>query len=234
MKILLVDDEPLELDQLEYLITPSFPNWSFYKCRDASEALQLAKEHRFYLAFLDIQMPGKNGLELAKEFKKTQEFDIIMVTAFQTFEYAQEGLRIGVNDYITKPIIESELLEVLKRYEHWNTYSKVIFEALIILHEEYSKKITLSSIAERIHLNPTYLSRKFFEEIGMGFAEYLNSYRLDISKKLLAELKDYSMSIVAEKCGFNSQHYFSSMFRKKFGVTPSEYRAQIKNMHVIS
>lgn len=228
MNILLVDDEALELDQLEYIMKAQFPNWTFYKAQDASIALQLAGKVKISLAFLDIQMPGKNGLELAKELKKNYELDIIMVTAFQSFEYAKASLRIGVNDYLTKPIVESELLGLLEKYQKWSSKNDSMQEVLSIIREEYHEKLSLSFVASRIHLNATYLSRKFYEEIGIGFADYLNAYRLEMAKKLLLNQRDMSMAVIAEKAGFNSQHYFSAMFKKQFGVTPSEYRLNPK------
>lgn len=228
MNILLVDDEALELDQLEYIMKAQFPNWTFYKAQDASIALQMAGKVKISLAFLDIQMPGKNGLELAKELKKNYELDIIMVTAFQSFEYAKASLRIGVNDYLTKPIVESELLGLLEKYQKWSSNNDSMQEVLSIIREEYHEKLSLSFVASRIHLNATYLSRKFYEEIGIGFADYLNAYRLEMAKKLLLNQRDMSMAVVAEKAGFNSQHYFSAMFKKQFGVTPSEYRLNPK------
>lgn len=228
MNILLVDDEALELDQLEYLMKAQFPNWTFYKAQDASIALQIAGKVKISLAFLDIQMPGKNGLELAKELKKNYELDIIMVTAFQSFEYAKASLRIGVNDYLTKPIVESELLGLLEKYQKWSSNSDSIQEVLSIIRDEYHEKLSLSFVANRIHLNANYLSRKFYEEIGIGFADYLNAYRLEMAKKLLINQKDLSMAVIAEKAGFNSQHYFSAMFKKQFGMTPSEFRVNPK------
>jgi YesN/AraC family two-component response regulator len=228
MNILLVDDEILELDQLEYIMKPHFPNWVFYKAQDASIALQLAGKINISLAFLDIQMPGKSGLELAKELKKNYKMDIIMVTAYQSFEYAQTSLRIGVNDYLTKPIVENELLGLLEKYRKWISQNDSIQEVLRIIREEYYEKLSLSIVANRIHLNATYLSRKFFEEVGIGFADYLNAYRLEMAKKILLEHKEWSMAVVSEKAGFNSQHYFSSMFKKQNGVTPSEYRVNPK------
>lgn len=228
MNILLVDDEVLELDQLEYLMKAQFPNWTFYKAQDASIALQLAGKVKISLAFLDIQMPGKNGLELAKELKKNYELDIIMVTAFQSFEYAKASLRIGVNDYLTKPIVESELLGLLEKYQKWSSKNDSMQEVLSIIREEYHEKLSLSFVANRIHLNANYLSRKFYEEIGIGFADYLNAYRLEMAKKLLINQRDMSMAVIAEKAGFNSQHYFSAMFKKQFGVTPSEFRINPK------
>ncbi|MEK4484434.1 DNA-binding response regulator [Psychrobacillus sp. FSL H8-0484] len=228
MNILLVDDEALELEQLEYIMKPQFPNWTFYKAQDASIALQIAGKVNISLAFLDIQMPGKSGLELAKELKKNYEIDIIMVTAYQSFEYAQSSLRIGVNDYLTKPIVEEELLGLLEKYRKWSSQNDSIQEVIRIIREEFNEKLSLSIVANRIHMNSTYLSRKFYEEVGIGFADYLNVYRLEMAKKLLLDHKDMSMAVVSEKAGFNSQHYFSAMFKKQFGITPSEYRANPK------
>ena len=228
MDVLLVDDEMLELEQLEYIMKPYFPNWSFYKAQDASIALNLAKKMKFSLAFLDIQMPGKSGLDLAKELKTLYEIDIIIVSAFQSFEYAQASLRIGVDDYLTKPVVESELLELLGKYKKWSSQSDSIQQVLTIIHNEYHEKLNLSNVSKRVHLNSTYLSRKFFDEMEIGFADYLNSYRLEMAKKILIDQKGLSMSVIAEKVGYNSQHYFSSMFRKQFKVTPSDYRINPK------
>jgi two-component system, response regulator YesN len=224
MNILLVDDEPLELEQLEYLIVRKFPNWKFFKAQDASKALQIVKQHDIFLAFLDIQIPGKSGLELAKELTRSYSMDIIMVTAYQNFEYAQTSIRLGVVDYITKPIIEDELMAVLNKYERLGRYSEQIVNALKIIHQEYSEKLSLNYLASKIHINPAYFSRKFQEEVGIGFSEYLNEYRLKQAQKMLIEFPDMSISTISERCGFNSQHYFSQIFRKLTGQSPRDYR----------
>ncbi|RDU36662.1 AraC family transcriptional regulator [Neobacillus piezotolerans] len=224
MNILLVDDEPLELEQLEYLIQKKFPNWKIFKAQDASIALQIVKQHDIFLAFLDIQMPGKTGLELAGELMGSYSMDIIIVTAFQNFQYAQTSIRLGVVDYITKPIIEEELNSVLGKYERLGRYSEQIVNALRIIHQEYSEKLTLNYLASKIHINSAYLSRKFHEEVGMGFSEYLNEYRLREAQKMLLEYPELSISTISEKCGFNSQHYFSQIFRKATGQSPRDYR----------
>ncbi|MFL6561885.1 MAG: helix-turn-helix domain-containing protein, partial [Bacillus sp. (in: firmicutes)] len=170
------------------------------------------------------QLPGKSGLELAMELTRNYSMDIIMVTAFQNFEYAQISIRIGVVDYITKPVIEEELLNVLSRYERLGRYTEQIVNALQIIHQEYSEKLTLNYLASKIHINPAYLSRKFHEEVGMGFSEYLNDYRLKEAQKMLINHPDLSISTISERCGFNSQHYFSQIFRKLTGQSPSDYR----------
>jgi two-component system, response regulator YesN len=224
LNILLVDDEPLELEQLEYMIIRKFPNWKILKAQDASKALQMAKQHTIFLAFLDIQLPGKSGLELARELSGSYQMDIVMVTAFQNFEYARKSIRLGVVDYITKPVIEEELLSVLSRYERIGRYSEQIIQALQIIQQEYSEKLTLNYIASKIHMNAAYFSRKFQEEVGMGFSEYLNDYRLKEAQKMLIEYPDMSIHSISERCGFNSQHYFSQIFRKVTGQSPRDYR----------
>lgn len=224
MNILLVDDEQLELDQLEYLIHRKFPTWKIFKALDASKALPIAKQHDIVLAFLDIQLPGKSGLELAAELSRSYSMDIIMVTAYQNFEYAQASIRLGVVDYITKPVIEDELMSVLNKYERLGRYSEQIIKALQIIKQEYSEKLTLNYLASKIHINPAYFSRKFHEEVGMGFSEYLNEHRLKEAQKMLIDFPDLSISTVSERCGFNSQHYFSQIFRKMTGQSPRDYR----------
>ncbi|WP_066065068.1 response regulator transcription factor [Neobacillus soli] len=224
MNILLVDDEQLELEQLEYLIQKKFPTWKVFKAQDASQALQIVKQYEIFLAFLDIQLPGKSGLELAMELTRSYKIDIIMVTAFQNFEYAQTSIRLGVVDYITKPVIEEELMTVLGKYERIGRYSETIMKALQIIQQEFSEKLTLNYLASKIHINPAYFSRKFQEEVGMGFSEYLNDYRLKAAQKMLIDYPDLSINSISERCGFNSQHYFSQIFRKVTGLSPRDYR----------
>ncbi|WP_330949057.1 response regulator transcription factor [Virgibacillus sp. MG-45] len=224
MNILLVDDEKLELEQLEYLLQPYFHNQPIYKVQDVSEAMNIIKKNTIHLAFLDIQLPGRSGLELAEMLKKSSNTKVIMVTAFQSFEYAQQALRIQVEDYITKPIVESELIEIIQPYIPQTAYSDVISQAIELIHQDYGTKLTLTDIANQIHVSHAYLSRKFNEELQMSFPDYLNKFRIKMAKRMLEEKQHSSIAYVAENCGFSSQHYFSSLFKKEAGVTPREYR----------
>ena len=124
MHILLVDDEPLELEQLNYMIHEKYPYWTIHTAADASQALKILTEHPIRLTLLDIQLPGKSGIELGIEMKKYDHIDIIMVTAYQSFDYAQASLRLGAKDYLTKPIIEEELFKVLDHYKYASIQSR--------------------------------------------------------------------------------------------------------------
>ncbi|ASN06218.1 response regulator transcription factor [Virgibacillus necropolis] len=224
MNILLVDDEQLELEQLEYLLKPFFNFKSVYKAKDASRALDIVDKVAIQLAFVDIQLPGKSGLELAKQFKNDYQIKVIMVTAFQSFEYAHQALRMGVEDYITKPLIESELIEVIQPYLQQANLSDMVNQTLETIHNRFDERLTLGEIADDIHVNNAYLSRKFNEELNTNFASYLNNYRIEMAKRMLKESPRMNISQVSETCGFNSQHYFSSLFKKQTGLTPREFR----------
>jgi two-component system response regulator YesN len=227
MNVLLVDDEPIVLEQLEYFIKPLCPLWKLSPTMDSSQALHLCKKEQFHLAFLDIEMPGKSGLELAMELKAMyKDIQIVMITAHQEFEYAKRAIQIGVGDFLTKPIIESELVEVIKKHAkdiHYMDYSKLVSDALSVVHDKYHDKLSLSLVANEIHTNPSYLSRKFSEEVGVSFSDYLIDYRVEVAKTLLKK-GELTISQIAEQVGFNTLHYFSSIFKKKVGVTAKHYR----------
>lgn len=228
MNVLLVDDEPLELEQLEFLIQPQFPFWRLYKAADGTQATSIGQEVQIQLALLDINLPGKSGLLVAEDLRRLHpEIHIIMISAHHNFQYARQSIKLKVMDYITKPVIEQELLEVLHEFDHNDSpavQSKVIQEALQIMQKQFSGKINLSGLASAVHMNPTYLSRLFHEEVGISFSEYLNQLRMEYAKQLLHRHSDLNIADVAERCGFNSQHYFCTQFHKHVGMPPKKFR----------
>ncbi|KLU61979.1 putative response regulatory protein [Peptococcaceae bacterium CEB3] len=227
MNVLLVDDEPFELEQLGLFIKPLFPHWNLFTSVDGHQALALSAQIHFQLAFLDIRLPGKSGLELANELKaKDPEVKIVIITAYQDFQSAKESIKLGVVDYLTKPIIESELRESLFRI-HGHTreeYSSIVELTLSAVRDRYAEKLALNDIAQQIHVNPSYLSRRFSEQVKMSFSEYVLNYRIEKAKILLVTNTDWNIFQIAEATGFASQHYFSTMFRKITGLSPRAYR----------
>lgn len=227
MRILVVDDEPIVLKQMDYLIRKIYPHWEVLTCADGIQALPILKKNIIQLAILDIELPGKNGLSLAKVIKEDfPNVNIIMLSAHQDFSYAKDAIQIGVDYYLTKPIIEKELKDALSQYVEidQHAYSNIVIDAINVIQKHYQDKLNLTSVAERIHINSSYLSRKFHEETGMKFSDFVLDYRIQISKGKLIKNRSESISSIAANCGFNSLHYFSATFKKKEGVTPKEFR----------
>ena len=82
---------------------------------------------------------------------------------------------------------------------------------------------SLSDIAERFHLNPSYFSKRFKTVIGTGFKEYINNLRITKSEKMLLETNK-NITEIAFECGFENSNYYGDAFKQKNGVSPTEYR----------
>ncbi len=233
MNILIVDDEPLELEQLEFLIHLHFPTWKIHKALYGTEAIELTEsmleKDSFQLALMDIKLPGRNGLEVATKMKALMpDLEIIIISAFQNFDYAKQSIHLKVLDYLVKPVIESELVEVLQTFlktrPEYESYTEVVRSVIQVVKEQYKEPLRLSLIAESFHINVSYLSRLFREEVGVNFSDFLLNYRIEHAKRLLIQNRNWSILRVAEECGFNSQHYFSNAFKRIVRCTPKEYR----------
>ena len=95
------------------------------------------------------------------------------------------------------------------------------------LDENYSRAITLDSLAEIAHVNKYYLSHSFKREYGASPIDYLMKRRITEAKALLTST-DFSLTQIAEQIGFGSLAYFSKCFRKIEGTRPNEYRKSAK------
>ena len=191
MNILILDDEPIELEQLEFLVHLHFPTWNIYKALYGSDAIKLAEhmleDSSFQLALMDIKLPGTNGLEVATKLKSLMpNMEIIIISAFQNFDYAKRSIHLKVLDYLVKPVIEKELVAALhnflKAHPEYDNYSDVINAVIKLVRKHYKEPLKLSSIAEDLHINVSYLSRLFREEVGVNFSDYLLHFRIENAK----------------------------------------------------
>lgn len=112
--VLVVDDEFSVRDSLEQWFKKD--GYRTGSAADAKEALQLLQDDSWDIVFLDIKMPGMDGLELQRRIRQIDpELTVIMITAFASVETAVESLKEGAFDYVTKPIDPDELSHLVKR-----------------------------------------------------------------------------------------------------------------------
>lgn len=102
-------------------------------------------------------------------------------------------------------------------------YTPEITQALSYIQSNYSRKISLTSVAEHVGLSSGYLCRIFKEETGVSINAYINNLRMTRAGELLKGKNSY-IKEVAVSVGFEDQLYFSRLFKRYYGVTPSEYR----------
>ncbi|MFC0212993.1 helix-turn-helix domain-containing protein [Paenibacillus chartarius] len=136
--------------------------------------------------------------------------DIMAVLTRQTLQ----EIKAAVRDYV-KRIAEASTSKD-------NQNRTIIKKALTLMEGEYDKA-TLHSVAEKVYITPAYLSTLFKTNTGVTFIEHLTEIRIAKAKKLLkqTQLKNYE---VAEKVGYQDSRYFSQIFKKKVGLSPSEFR----------
>ncbi len=114
-RVLIADDEGIMRDALENIIKSHYGNeceLAFAKTGRA--VVEIAETFRPDIAFIDIQMPGINGIQAMKEIRKFNSMVyFIIITAYDKFAYAKEAINLGVFEYLTKPVKRSVVLEVL-------------------------------------------------------------------------------------------------------------------------
>ena len=115
-RVLIADDEPIERQVISKKLNGFFKDQiEIFLAANGVEAVELVKEKNCQIAFLDISMPGKNGLDAAEEIRTFDErCSIIFLTAFDEFSYAKKAIEVRALDYLLKPGADNELINVME------------------------------------------------------------------------------------------------------------------------
>lgn len=116
-RIMLADDEGIVTDSLKFIIEKNFPNtFEIEIAKSGRSVIELAEHFRPDLAFMDIQMPGINGIDAMKEInKRNPSIIFIVLSAYDRFLYAQEAISLGVMEYLNKPFNQQTIVSVLEK-----------------------------------------------------------------------------------------------------------------------
>lgn len=112
----------------------------------------------------------------------------------------------------------------LSAFEHPLTnQSKYVEMCIAIIKERYTEDLSVNNLALELSINRAYLSQLFKKQVGMSLKEYINDFRISMCQELLYSTS-WSIEEIAREVGFNSLSYFSKVFKKKYGISPSHYR----------
>lgn len=243
LKTLIVDDEATMRRGLV-----SGVNWSDMDCVVIGEAvngldaLKQVEKLRPDLIITDIRMPQMNGLEMFSKLRQSgNQAYVILLTAYDDFDYIRSALQLGAVDYLLKPFRPQELSAAIARVRGMASGKVESHSENPLLPEkgERSKYVTLAtdfiakhfadadisitSIAMELGVSEGHLSHIFKKETGYTVINYLTQYRIHAAMKLLQDCR-YKVYQVAEQVGYRDVSYFSSTFKKFTGVSPSDYQ----------
>ncbi len=233
--VLIIDDEELIRQGIKKrIISYELNIGTIFEGSNGIQALELLKNNKIHIALVDINIPFINGLEFIKEgIKLSRDTIFIIISGYDNFSYAQKAIEYGVFRYILKPINKNQLKETLiealnilgeKADESDDKLNPLTRRILTEVNNNYSNsEYSLLDLAKSVGFSESYISKTLKKDIGMTFNEYLTSIRIEMAKKILmTEGKLTTVNEVAKRVGYSNQHYFSQVFKKHIGATPSE------------
>lgn len=251
-RILVADDEPIERMVVCKTIQSYFEEeLEIVQATNGREAVEAFEKEECQIVLLDISMPGINGLEAAEKIREMDmKCKIIFLTAYDDFDYAQKAIRVKAMDYLLKPSRKEELIAVLeeavneiskgqeasKSIETEEVYkeedgidqvkSQILAERIRkYIDEHYMEDICLQDAASSLHYSDAYFCKFFKQNFDKSFIVYLSELRMEKAKELLEDCL-INVKDVSQKVGYRDSNYFTKVFKRITGLTPSEYRIQ--------
>lgn len=238
IKLLIADDEDTIRNGIAKYIqlhTDRFDK--IYLASNGQEALDIIFRNKPDIMFLDVQMPLKDGIEVMQEAKRADILPYTMIlSGYDEFKYCQQALRLGAREYLLKPVRSSDILQMVNRAadevfgvvedgktEFADEKNPLVELAKEYIAEHYYENLMLADVAQKVGVSAGYLSTLFQKQLSKGFVDYLNEIRIERACTYLQQnyLKTYE---IAYKVGFKDEKYFSKVFKKVKGQSPSEYR----------
>ncbi|MBD0400631.1 response regulator [Flammeovirga sp. EKP202] len=247
-KILVVEDNP----EIRELIYDLFHHkYQIYTANDGIEGYEVAQKVHPDLLILDVNMPKMNGYELADKLKEnstTNPIPIIFLTAMLDLNSKKKVMEKGAQLHMGKPfspsILELQINNLLNRKLEKAEKIKIdinenegnatgllsedeqwLAKVKNVLEENYKdSNFNVNQIASKLDMTYLQFYLQFKKITGAKASEYLRDYRLKKAIHLLDNDKSISVAEVMYEVGFNNASYFSTKFKAKYKVTPSEYR----------
>lgn len=212
-----------------------------YEAESAKKGLEIVHKKHPEIIICDMKMPEKDGAYFLREIKEAGEnAQILVVSAYTDFEYTQQAIVSRVFNYLLKPInvveLNRNLLEIYNILEEKRQYlpgeddevqngepDSLAANIRKYVETNYASQITLDDLAGKFYASKEHISRAFKREYNMCLFDYINEFRLERVKELLRGTSA-SVDEIAIKTGFSCGNYLSKVFKKKFGVSPGEYR----------
>ena len=244
-RILVVEDDP---EMLAYLKSALGGEFETSTATDGETAFRLAEESQPDLVLSDVIMPGMNGYDLCRRLKSTlatSHIPVILLTAMDDREHIILGLESGADDYVVKPfdpqvlsarisnlLHERERLRSLllragreeKRREYSNQLDRDFMEkVLAVMEKSFADPFfQVDDLCREVAMSRTAFYNKLKAVTGKAPNDFIRIFRLERAAELLST-GELTVTEASDRVGFSDPKYFSSCFRRHFGVSPSKY-----------
>lgn len=245
--ILIVDDNK---DLRNFLKSSFEEEYKVWGANDGVEAWELLQKESPDLIISDVMMPNMDGFELCKLIKSTFEtshIPVILLTSLCDKSDQLEGLGLGAEDYITKPfdvslleqrikslvrnreIVREKALKLIRREDNKEQTilsnelnDRFVKKAVEVVHNNIlNSEFDKENFAMEMHVSSSLLYKKIKALTGQSPSDFMKSIRLNHALELL-QSHQHTITEVSELCGFSSISYFSTVFKKHFGKSPTE------------
>lgn len=247
-KLLIIEDnEDLQL----FLGQKLSDQFEVSQATDGQDGLQQAQAIIPDMIICDVNLPTKNGLaitQILKEDIRTSHIPIILLTAKTDMKAQLQGTKAGADAYIAKPFNVQLLLEKINNLLHnrkilKETYSlglkkiqpskstlnkldqQFIQDLTRYINENYTRQdFQVKDLCRELNLSRSQFYRKVKALLGISITDHIQNIRLQKAQELLNDQAN-TISDVAYAVGYTSPHYFATVFKSKFNITPSQFRS---------
>ena len=219
---------------------------------DGTDAVKKAVGEIPDIIVCDVNLPDKNGFEICEILKndlRTSHIPIILLTALDNKESYLQGLKSGVDLYLTKPFSYPILVQSLRamlynreklRYYYTHHIGNIIDrKSFGSIEQNFVNKLnqiikdnidnadfSVENLADYLNISRIQLYRKIKAIFDVNVSDYINNIRLEQARSMLQN-PELTISEVAYKNGFSSPNYFSTVFKNKFGLSPNAFRKSV-------
>ena len=251
--ILIVDDDA----EIAHYIKTELSDWyRFDHARNGKEGLKMLLTGKYDLVISDVMMPEMDGVTMLKKIKgnsNVSDIPVILLTSKSEVENRLEGLRKGADAFLAKPfnmeelhILIDNLVDNVRRIR--GKYSgaqgqkakieqiqvkgnnDVLMERVMKYMNEHlaDPDLNVEKLTEDVGISRAQLHRKLKEIAGVSAGEFIRNLRLEQAARLIEE-GQINITQVAYSVGFSNQTHFSTVFKKHYGMSPSEYAETKRN-----
>jgi two-component system response regulator YesN len=201
-----------------------------------------------------VNMPLMNGLEMLEKAREIHVFTAVVLSGYDEFHLAKQAMQLGVVDYLLKPVEHAQLFAALEQCKkrlplmrqlrraeaqageqlipvedlgeavRRKAASPLVRMMIRYVEQRYAQKVGLMQLAQELGYSSGHLNKKFKQETGQSFTQFLNEYRIRCAVELMRQ-GETRINEIAGKVGFDEYKYFHVVFKKYAKYPPSAYLA---------